>query len=76
MPFQIVIEKYKRRTIKPNKRYTDERFFLDPPMPWTWTLYNGKEILTYGHTHTEEQAEKASTQALGRFRNTYRSHRA
>ena len=68
MAYQIVIEKYKHKTKKKSKWDKGDNFSLEP-MPWKWTLYSDKNIITYGYTHTEEQSEIASSMALGRHTN-------
>lgn len=52
---KVVIEEYVEK-----KR---DGFYM-PAMPWKWTVYQGDKIMTYGYTHTQEQAEEASNRAL------------
>ena len=51
----IVIEEY-----VPNGKENG----IIPIIPWKWTVYQGSKIMTYGYTHTQEQAEEASNRAL------------
>lgn len=48
---KVVIEEYVEK-----KR---DGFYM-PAMPWKWTVYQGSKIMTYGYTHTKEQAEEAT----------------
>lgn len=46
----------------------DSTGFYMPAIPWKWTIYDGEKIKSYGYTHTKEQAEKASNEALTTYR--------
>lgn len=52
---RVVIEEY-----EPNGKESG----IIPIIPWKWTVYQGAKIMTYGYTHTKEQAENASQVAL------------
>ncbi len=67
LTLKIVIEEYKppvKSNGKPVKN--QDKFFL-PPIPWKWTLYNGFKVITFGYTHTEEDAELAANKAINRY---------
>lgn len=36
------------------------------PMPFRWTVHEGKYIFTYGYCHTEKEAKKAAAEAYVR----------
>jgi len=68
---KIVIEEYVSPYKKgPNNGRSPKKlktnFRLDP-IPWKWTLFSGNDILTYGYTHTEEDANKAANHAINRY---------
>jgi hypothetical protein len=70
--FKIVIEKYVSRYKKgPNNGRSPKRletnFMLDP-IPWKWTLYADSNIVSYGYTHTEEDANISANQAINQYR--------
>lgn len=69
---KIVIEEYTPPTKKNGKLVKNEDKFFLPPIPWKWTLYDGFKVLTYGYTHSEEDANKMANQAI----NQYRPYRA
>ena len=41
--------------------------FYMPVIPWKWTVLQGNKIMTYGYTHTQEEAEEASNRALRNY---------
>jgi hypothetical protein len=63
---KIVIEKYKHKPrMYKGKDMTKEMFFF-PAIPWRWTLYKGSEVVGFGYTHTEEDANTAVNKAIDR----------
>jgi len=66
--FKIVTEKYVHKPkIYKGKDMTEEMFFL-PVIPWKWTLYADSNIVSYGYTHTEEDANISANQAINQYR--------
>ena len=69
---KIVIEEY----VSPFKKGKNggrspkrlEKNFRLEPIPWKWELYNGLNLLTYGYTHTEEDANKSANRAISQYR--------
>lgn len=69
---KVVIEEYvspfkkgKNGGRSPKRLQTN--FRMDP-IPWKWTLYDGLNIVSYGYTHTEEDANKMANQAINQYR--------
>jgi hypothetical protein len=69
---KIVIEEYvspfkkgKNGGRSPKRLKTN--FRLDP-IPWKWTLYDGFNIVSYGYTHTEDDANKMANRAINQYR--------
>ena len=69
---KIVIEEYvspfkkgKNGGRSPKRLQTN--FRMDP-IPWKWTLYDGLNIVSYGYTHTEEDANISANQAINQYR--------
>ena len=66
--FKIVIEKYVHKPkIYKGKDMTKDMFLL-PVIPWKWTLYADSNIVSYGYTHTEEDANILANQAINQYR--------
>ncbi len=69
---KIVIEEYVSKFKKgPNNgrspKKLESNFRLDP-IPWKWTLYDDLNIISYGYTHTEEDANISANQAINQYR--------
>jgi len=71
MAIKIVIEKYVSKYKKgPNNGRSPKKLesnFMLEAIPWKWTLFSGNDILTYGYTHTEEDANRMANRALKDF---------
>jgi len=64
MSLKIVIEKYTPPKKSNGRLVKNEKKFFLPPIPWHWSLYNGLKIVSFGYTHTEEDANKMANGAL------------
>jgi hypothetical protein len=65
---KVIIEEYTPPKKPSGKLVKNEKKFFLPPIPWQWTLYDGAKIVTYGYTHTEEDANKMANQAINQYR--------
>lgn len=63
-----VIKEYTPPTKKNGKAVKNEDKFFLPAIPWKWTVYKGFDIVTYGYTHTQEDANKMADQAINQYR--------
>ena len=71
MDIKVVIEEHVSKFKKgPNNGRSPKKLesnFRLNPIPWKWTLFSGNDILTYGYTHTEEDANRMANQAINRY---------
>lgn len=63
-----VIEEYTPPVKSNGKPVKNENKFFLPAIPWKWTIYKGFDIVTYGYTHTKEDADKMADQAINQYR--------